>query len=254
MANPTTNYGFVLPTATDLVTDLPADFDVALQGVDTQMFTNAGAATQKATLTTKGDLYAATAASTPDRIGVGANDTVLTADSTAATGVKWAAVAAGPVQLATVSVAGISTTTFSSITGTYKTLFLKAENMFDSGTAAEVKIRINGSSAANYNYTVLSSISASINYQPNNAQWFFTSNGTSASSRAGFEIYLPFYAQTNTIKTFYGFIVDGFNTQAQWNIGHNSLSTIKNAAITSIEIFITGTTWTAGNVTLFGVN
>ena len=37
MANPTTNYGFVLPTPTDLVTDLPADFDVALQGVDTRI-------------------------------------------------------------------------------------------------------------------------------------------------------------------------------------------------------------------------
>jgi hypothetical protein len=37
VANPTTNYGFVLPTPTDLVTDLPADFDVALQGVDTRL-------------------------------------------------------------------------------------------------------------------------------------------------------------------------------------------------------------------------
>ena len=42
-------------------------------------------------LTTKGDIYAATAAATPDRLAVGANNTVLTADSTAATGLKWAA-------------------------------------------------------------------------------------------------------------------------------------------------------------------
>jgi hypothetical protein len=42
-------------------------------------------------LTTKGDIYAATAAATPDRLGVGANGTVLTADSTQATGIKWAA-------------------------------------------------------------------------------------------------------------------------------------------------------------------
>lgn len=91
MANPTTNYGFVLPTSSDLVTDLPADFEVALQGVDTQMKTNADAATQKATLTNKGDIYAATGASTPARVAVGADNTVLTADSTTATGVKWAA-------------------------------------------------------------------------------------------------------------------------------------------------------------------
>jgi len=37
MANPTTNFGWVMPTATDLVTDLPADFNVFGQGVDTSM-------------------------------------------------------------------------------------------------------------------------------------------------------------------------------------------------------------------------
>jgi hypothetical protein len=90
VANPTTNYGFVLPTATDLVTDLPADFDVALQGVDTQMFANANAATAKATLTAKGGIYAATAASTPAFLAVGTNGQVLTCDSTTPTGLKYA--------------------------------------------------------------------------------------------------------------------------------------------------------------------
>ena len=38
----------------------------------------------------KGDIIAATAADTVSRLAVGANDTVLTADSTTATGLKWA--------------------------------------------------------------------------------------------------------------------------------------------------------------------
>jgi len=42
----------------------------------------------------KGDLIAATAADTVSRIAVGANDTVLTADSSTSTGLKWAAPAA----------------------------------------------------------------------------------------------------------------------------------------------------------------
>jgi hypothetical protein len=37
MANPTTNFGWVMPAATDLVTDLPADFNTFGQAVDTSM-------------------------------------------------------------------------------------------------------------------------------------------------------------------------------------------------------------------------
>jgi hypothetical protein len=46
----------------------------------------------KTLLTTKGDIIAATGASTPARLGVGTNGYALVADSAEATGVKWASV------------------------------------------------------------------------------------------------------------------------------------------------------------------
>jgi hypothetical protein len=152
MANPTTNYGFVLPTSSDLVTDLPADFDVALQGVDTRLkalnpeTTLGDIAYRSATtntntrlpigtngqvlavsggvpawtttadvtpLTTKGDLFTFTTVDA--RLGIGANGTVLTADSAEATGMKWAAAASGGKVLQVVEA---STTTATASTST----------------------------------------------------------------------------------------------------------------------------------------
>jgi hypothetical protein len=49
----------------------------------------------KTLTTTKGDIITATAANTPARLGVGSNDQILVADSTAATGLKWATPASG---------------------------------------------------------------------------------------------------------------------------------------------------------------
>ena len=68
---------------------------------DDLTFFNAGVLTAdgaipESTVTTKGDVLAATASATVTRLAVGANDTVLTADSSTATGLKWAS----PVQAA----------------------------------------------------------------------------------------------------------------------------------------------------------
>jgi hypothetical protein len=66
-------------------------------GDDATFFTagvaTANAAIPKSTVTTKGDIIAATASATVTRVGAGTNGFILTADSAEAAGIKWAAAA-----------------------------------------------------------------------------------------------------------------------------------------------------------------
>jgi hypothetical protein len=109
----TTNFGWDTPDDTDLVKDGAAAIRTLGSSIDTSFVDLKGGSTNEvlaknsgtdldfkwvadatgipATIfDAKGDIIAATAADTADRLAVGANDTVLTADSTAATGLKWA--------------------------------------------------------------------------------------------------------------------------------------------------------------------
>jgi len=86
----TTNYGWETPDDTDLVKDGAAAIRTLGNSIDTTMATMV----PKTIVDAKGDIIAATAADTVSRVAIGTNGQVLTADSTAATGLKWAAPAA----------------------------------------------------------------------------------------------------------------------------------------------------------------
>jgi hypothetical protein len=103
-----------MPTASDLVTDLPADFETFGQAVATSMADLLGGTTgqvlskasntdmdftwvtsddanaiQNSIVDAKGDLIAASANDTPARLAVGANGETLVADSSTATGLRY---------------------------------------------------------------------------------------------------------------------------------------------------------------------
>ena len=73
----------------------------------------------------KGDLIVATAADTVSRLAVGSNDQVLTADSTTATGLKWATASSGGMTLLSTTTLSGSATTISNISQSYNTLLVE---------------------------------------------------------------------------------------------------------------------------------
>jgi hypothetical protein len=90
-------------------------------GVPTWATSDDANAIQNAIVDAKGDIIAASAADTPARLAVGANGTVLTADSTETTGLKWATPASGSTFAGTRLVQGsphqsIPNNTYTSIT------------------------------------------------------------------------------------------------------------------------------------------
>jgi hypothetical protein len=104
----------------------------------------------------KGALLSATAASTPAVLAVGTNDQVLTADSSAATGLKWAAAGAGPENLTLLNaggtaLTGATTITVSGISNKSK-LFIAVFNGSSANAYSQFQVRVN-SVATGYGLT-----------------------------------------------------------------------------------------------------
>jgi hypothetical protein len=245
MANPTTNYGFVLPTATDLVTDLPADFDVALQGVDTRL-----KALQPGT--TLGDLaYSSATANTNTRLAIGSTSQVLTVTG----GVPvWATPAAGGgmTLLGSGTLSG-ATVTVSSIPGTYKNLTIILDSITQS-TTAFVNIRINNSTTNVNVATTFSSNLSDNNYGGTifvgsaNSSYKMNPAGTNA-----FQFTIYNYAEA-TQKAISG--TGGY----QYSTDPNQInfltwgSTTDATAYNRIDFVTASGTFSSGNYKIYGVS
>lgn len=104
----------------------------------------------------KGDLIVATAADTVSRIAVGSNNQVLTADSSTATGLKWAAASSGALTYITsASPSAVSTISIDNcFTSTYRNYLIVAnlEATAAGGYQLNARLRASGSDNSSTNY------------------------------------------------------------------------------------------------------
>ena len=207
---------------------------------------------QPTLLTTKGDIIVATGNATLVRQGVGANGTVLTADSAEADGVKWAALpaSASMTELATGTLSG-ATPSITGISGAYKHLQLWVTDPYGSG-ANIVNIRFNSDTGSNYGYQILQSGQSPVITGATGATSIRTYNGvtTGANSQSYFLLDLPFYSTTASDR----------NVQFHWHRGAGADELVYGSyygasAISSIQFFLDGgSTFSGGTYTLYGVN
>ncbi len=224
-----------------------------LDGVTSAVQTQLDAKTAKSTLTTKGDVYAATAASTPARLAVGANDTVLTADSSTATGLKWSEPASGGMTLiATGTASASASVVLGSIPATYKDLRVIVRNFRPDTDGANFYARFNGVTGENYRSVDFSTTQGNLGFTTN---YFNLMNGIdngAQSSLAWWEI--PDYTNSTTWKMLRSsMLCNNFTTPAniQWANVHGY--TNQTAAVNSITFFMNSGNITSGTFEVWGV-
>jgi hypothetical protein len=202
----------------------------------------------------KGDLVAGTGADTFAKLTVGANDTVLTADSTAATGLKWATPASGGMTLINTGGTALSgaSVTVSSIPTTYKELRVILVNI---GCTASnyMQMQLNGDTAANYQWIKLMADDSALSAASSNGSatteldhWFV---GMSGNTLGNAIIEFPNYTVTSGSQPCYS---RAFSVS---NHGFTSWgSYAKSAAITSMTFIAPTGSFNNGTIFIYGVS
>jgi len=249
----TTNYSWSTPDDTALVKDGAAAIRSLGTAIDSTVFTNAGAAIAKTIVDAKGDIIAATAADTVSRLAVGANDTVLTADSSTATGLKWAAPAAGGMTLISTTTLSGASTTISSIPTTYNNLWIIIRNFLPDTDNRQCLMRLNSDDQTRYTQqTALSTDSGILTFT--STEFVVHSQADSGVSQNLSQILIADYANTTTWKSMnvQSISVDSVtNTSFQYSTYFGFYN--QTSAITSLEFLPGSGNFTSGTVLLYGV-
>jgi hypothetical protein len=200
-------------------------------------------------LTTKGDLYGFSTVNA--RVPVGTNGQVLTADSTAATGVAWAAASGGGMTLLSTTTLSGASTTISSISGSYNRLIAYIYGVANASANYLFSIQPNGTASLAY-YPNHSNVNNTYNTDKNtNADIYGNATSSQGSTDNSTVLVIDNYASTSAYKPFQ---YTGFITATAGDYGFTSSGGIKtNSAISSLKFVPSAGTFSAGTVLLYGV-
>lgn len=203
----------------------------------------------------KGDLVVGSATNDAAVLGVGSNDQVLTADSSTATGLKWATASSGSMTLLSTTTLSGSSTSVTGISSSYKDLriLLYGVNASAGGT---LTIQLNGNNAVSYTNQVMRLTTSAILEQLYASNWRLNGNGVgSASTSNCFALTVSNYANEggSTVKPYFyfgGYTDDGPRSSPIIGGGYWEDTT----AISSFNVAIAAGSFSAGTIKVYGVN
>lgn len=202
-------------------------------------------------LTTKGDLY--TYSTTDARLGVGTNGQVLTADSTAATGIKWASAASGgSMTLLSTTTLSATTTTVSSISQSYKHLYIEVLGIDTSNFNPTINYQANGTGFV-FNVTQAAAATG-VNYYNTsgtvgNAQNYGGNYGSTYNKAA-----IWIYDYTDAVNPKVGTFNQRWINEGGSPILFNGQLVTGTAAMSSFSMVVSTGSYDGGTIKVYGVN
>lgn len=247
MATTTPNYGWSVPTSTDLVKDGATAIETLGDSVD---------ATVKALNpeTTLGDIaYRSATANTNTRLAIGSAGQVLTV----AAGVpSWATIAAGGMTLlSTTTLSGTSTNI--SVTTGYKDLLIIASGVSANAGGSEMVVRPNNTSAT-CAYTGTGYVANASAFISSTSEYQINAFGGSVDTETenAYVVQIFNYDQSTYVKAMRasGYYKQIYQGNTRRNTFNNAGGFYSTAAITSVAFtLIGGNTFSTGQVLIYGV-